>query len=352
MIAINTKILQADSAGLECAAKLLKGGEVVAFPTETVYGLGANALDARAIDKIFAAKGRPADNPLIIHIADKADFYKYARSVSDKAKALIDNFCPGPLTLVLPKAEGIADNVTAGLDSVAVRMPELPVARELIALSGLPIAAPSANLSGSPSPTCAADVMEDMQDKIAAIVEYANSGVGIESTVVDCTGDTPRLLRPGKITLDMLRYVVGEVELDSSVLSSMQVTAPRSPGMKYKHYAPKTPMYILEDMSIAQAREFLQAQINQHNQDIALLISRDLLDVLDTKGAQVRCWGSMDEVDKLARILYSALRQFDRSGVRFIYAQGVSVNGLGLAVMNRMRKSAAFNIIRSGIVAK
>ena len=345
MIFIKTQILTNSSADLVCAAQLIRQGELVAFPTETVYGLGANALDALAVQKIFAAKGRPADNPLIIHIAQVADYASFAREINPKAQALIDNFCPGPLTLVLPKATGLPDNVTAGLDSVAIRMPSLPVAQQLIELAGVPIAAPSANTSGRPSPTCGTDVLEDLQNKIAAIIMADSSAIGLESTVVDCTTMQPKLLRPGGITLAMLEEIVGAVEVDASIQTFVAVATPKSPGMKYKHYAPQAKMSIWEELTNAEIIEFIRANL-AHKPEVGLLLSAEVAEKLGAVACQVQVWGKLSETEKLAAQLYAVLRQFDRAQVSEIYAQGVPVTGLGLAIMNRMRKSAAFNIIK------
>lgn len=344
MIFIKTEILTNGEQDLQRAAELLRQGELVVFPTETVYGLGANALDAEAVKKIFQAKGRPTDNPLIIHIAQIADFYKFAREINPKAQALIDNFCPGPLTLVLPKAAGIPDNVTANLDSVAIRMPSLLVAQQLIARAGVPIAAPSANTSGRPSPTCTQDVLEDLKDKIAAIIMGENSTIGLESTVVDCTTAQPKLLRPGAITLDQLEAIVGRIDVDASIQTFTAVATPKSPGMKYKHYAPQAKMYVWEELSATEIARFIRQELARKPK-IAVLVSTEVAQQLPEVACQLLVWGKLSEVEKLAEQLYAVLRQFDRAQVEAIYAQGVPAQGMGLAIMNRMRKSASFNII-------
>lgn len=345
MIFIKTQILTNNTVDLQRAADLIRQGELVAFPTETVYGLGANALDATAVEKIFTAKGRPADNPLIIHIAEVSDYARFASEINPKAQALIDNFCPGPLTLVLPKAAGLPDNVTAGLDSVAIRMPSLLVAQQLIKLAGVPIAAPSANTSGRPSPTCAMDVLEDLQDKIAAIIMADSLAIGLESTVVDCTTTQPKLLRPGGITLAMLEEIVGPVAVDASIQTFVAVATPKSPGMKYKHYAPQAKMYIWEELTSKEIASFIRQNL-ANKPEVGLLLSAEVAAQLGVVACKVQVWGKFEETEKLAAHLYASLRQFDRAQVKEIYAQGVPVNGLGLAIMNRMRKSAAFNIIK------
>ncbi|HEY9576754.1 MAG TPA: L-threonylcarbamoyladenylate synthase, partial [Pseudobacillus sp.] len=242
------------------AADLLKQDEVVAFPTETVYGLGGNALSDQAAAKIFAAKGRPADNPLIVHIASKQQVADVAVNISQTAERLMEAFWPGPLTVILEKRPNrLSEVVTAGLDTVAVRMPDHPVALAVIQEAGLPIAAPSANRSGKPSPTSAKHVQDDLDGVVAGIIDGGDTGVGVESTVVDCTGDIPIILRPGGITKEEIEEVVGEAAIDAALTDAKQ--QPKSPGMKYKHYAPEAPVYLLEG-----SREWIQSRINEQKQ--------------------------------------------------------------------------------------
>lgn len=338
---METLILTDSDADLQLAADLLRKGELVVFPTETVYGLGANGLSEQAVAKIFAAKGRPADNPLILHIADIHELQHITQPLSETAKKLVQAFWPGPLTLVLNCLEGVPGNVTAGLDTVAVRMPSLDIANKLIDLAGIPIAAPSANTSGKPSPTCSRDVLEDLNGKVAAIIDSDCVDVGLESTVLDCTCTPPKLLRPGGVTVTQLQAVIGKIEIDASIDTGKAVSTPKSPGMKYKHYAPQAPMYVLENMNLEELTAYLQPKAL--DAQVGLLISRDLAAQLGDVRASVMTWSNQQE---LAKLLYSSLRDFDRSGVRVIYAQGVPTDGLGLAIMNRMRKSAGFNIVR------
>lgn len=336
---METLILSASAEDLQRAAQLLRTGETVVFPTETVYGLGADGLNPGAVAKIFEAKGRPQDNPLILHIADRAGYTRIVRSLPPKAQQLIERFCPGPLTLVLPKTELVPDAVTAGLDSVAVRMPSSAIARQLIRLAGVPIAAPSANISGRPSPTCARDVIEDLQGKVAAIVAADTVEIGLESTVVDCTVEPPKLLRPGGITVSMIENTIGKIQIDPSIDTYVQVSTPKSPGMKYKHYAPQAPMYVWEGLSDEQ----LLAEINLlAGQNVGVLLRASLAEQLANKPREMIVWQDLKD---LAKNLFSALREFDRREVKTIYAQGVEPTGLGLAIMNRMRKSAGFKII-------
>lgn len=327
---------------LQEAAELLRAGEVVAFPTETVYGLGANGLDGQAVAKIFAAKGRPADNPLILHIASEDSINELTTGLTPNAKALMKAFWPGPLTIIVAKSSLVPDEVSAGLDTVAVRMPSHPLAAKIIALTGKPIAAPSANISGKPSPTEASAVADDMLGKIAGIVDGGKAGIGVESTVVDTTTAVPMILRPGGITKEMLEDVLGVVELDPALEGSKDFK-PRAPGMKYRHYAPQAPMYILGEESCEQLPK-LVLRITGHGKRVGVLCSDKLAQkVAKNDNTCVLSYGS--EVSELAEKLYSALREFDKLQVDVILASGVSDDGLGLAVMNRMRKASANQII-------
>ena len=338
---METLILTDSDADLQTAAELLRRGELVAFPTETVYGLGANGLSESAVAGIFTAKGRPADNPLILHIADIHELQHITEPLPATAVKLVKAFWPGPLTLVLNCLDGVPSNVTAGLKTVAVRMPSLPIANKLIDLAGIPIAAPSANTSGKPSPTCARDVLEDLNGKVAAIINSDCIDVGLESTVLDCTCTPPKLLRPGGITVAQLQAVVGQIDVDASIDTGKAVATPKSPGMKYKHYAPQAQMYVLENMSLAEMSAYLRAQ--HIDTATGLLISQELAKELGETTAIVHSWTTHSE---LAKMLYASLREFDRAAVRTIYAEGIETDGLGLAIMNRMRKSAGFNIVK------
>ncbi|MDD4084507.1 MAG: threonylcarbamoyl-AMP synthase [Acholeplasmataceae bacterium] len=332
-----------DGRKLREAAALLRNGEVVAFPTETVYGLGANGLDADAVRRIFAAKGRPADNPLILHIAEKNEIKDLASGLTPNAIALAEAFWPGPLTLVIKSSGVVPDEVTAGLDTVAVRMPNHEVARELIRLAGCPLAAPSANKSGRPSPTKAQDVLEDMDGLIAGILDGGGCAIGVESTVVDTTLPVPMILRPGGITREMLEEVVGAVGLDPA-LESDKEAVPRAPGMKYRHYAPKAPMYLLvgRDADIHLAR--LAQLLTSRGVKVGIVTDeKDAFAALPEGLAEVKTYGGLLPV--LAGKLYQWLREFDRAGVAVILAKGVPENGLGLAVMNRLRKAAGNNVL-------
>lgn len=333
---MHTELCQADDASIRRAAALLRAGELVAFPTETVYGLGADALNGEAAARIFAAKGRPADNPLIAHIAGESGLAGLiAGEPCACARALMRAFWPGPMTLIFPKSPRVPREVTAGLDTVAVRMPSHPVARALISAAQTPIAAPSANRSGRPSPTTAAHVLEDMEGRIPLILDGGPCEVGLESTVVDVTGARPRILRPGGVTLEMLEGVVGDVDVDEGVLHQLQAgSQARSPGMKYKHYAPKGEVTIVTGPRAAQE------------------IAR-LYDAADGRAAIL----AFSQADYGARRVYrlknapgelfAALRQLDEDGMETIYAEDVPTTGVGLAVMNRLMRAAAFRVVEA-----
>lgn len=320
------------------AAALLRAGEVVAFPTETVYGLGANALSTAAVKKIFDAKGRPSDNPLIVHIAEFAQLEAIA-SIPPVAKTLIERFWPGPLTLVLKKKGNISDAVTAGLPTVAVRMPAHPVALSLIRESGLPIAAPSANRSGRPSPTSAKHVWDDLHGKIAGIVDGGETGVGVESTVLDCTTDIPTILRPGGVTKEQLEQVIGRVAADAALTDEKQ--PPKSPGMKYTHYAPNAPLVIVDG-----SPAFFQQLIDNaraQGKKVGVLTTSDRQTMY--RADVVFACGNRSDLSTVARQLYDTLRAFDETDVNLIYSESFPTIGIGEAVMNRLKKAAGQRVI-------
>ena len=335
----------ADAEAYAQAGALVRAGQVVAFPTETVYGLGANALNPQAVAKIFAAKGRPQDNPLIVHIARKEDINSLTTGLNANARKIMEHFMPGPLTIIVPKAEIIPDVTSAGLDTVGVRFPINKYAQEFILACGCPIAAPSANLSGRPSPTNAQDVLEDMQGKVAGILDGGSCGVGLESTVVDTTSPVPTICRPGGVTYEMLTEVLGAVEIDPALLGDKNFK-PIAPGMKYRHYAPKEPVYLLEGNAV----ELLPALVGKAvaaGLRVGVLcdaaMSAQLAQLKQQEGILLSCWGESREA--LAADLFYLLRDFDRTKPDVILAQGVSEDGIGLAIMNRLRKAAGYQII-------
>lgn len=331
------------------AAGLIAAGEVVAFPTETVYGLGADGLNAEAVAKIFAAKGRPADNPLILHIADPEQILPLTAGLNANARALMETFWPGPLTIVVPRSAIVPDIVTAGLDTVAVRMPSHPVAAALIRAAGCPIAAPSANVSGKPSPTNAQDVAEDLTGKVAAILDGGSCGIGVESTVVDTTSPVPTILRPGGITREMLEERLGAVEIDPA-LNGDPTLRPKAPGMKYRHYAPKAPLYLYEGAQAAQRLTEAVVRSQKLGLHIGVLCDDTVKGQLEESlrrghRAEIFSWGQGKQ--DLAEHLYELLRDFDRVSPEFIIGMGVDDKGLGLAVMNRLRKAAGYQILQA-----
>lgn len=345
---MQTKILTTSEKDIRLAAEIIRNGGLVAFPTETVYGLGADALDEDAVGRIYEAKGRPGDNPMIVHIARASDIGRLTPMLSADIVALIENFWPGPLTMVLRKKPEIPERTTGGLDTVAVRMPDSEAALNLINLAGCPIAAPSANISGSPSPTRAKDVIADMDGKIDAVISGEDCRVGIESTVVDMTGDVPTILRPGIITAENIEAAIGkEVRYDEALLNDTGMGRldpadgaadpegsgyrPKSPGMKYKHYAPKAQMTVIEGR-----RDKVKSEIERLkalNERLGLKVGV----ILFEEKAFIEA----------AHDLFSKLRDLDNEGVDLILAGAMSDrDGVGFAVMNRMLKSAGYNIAR------
>jgi len=324
---------------LKEAARLLRENEAVAFPTETVYGLGANAMDDEAIAKIFAAKGRPSDNPLIVHIGTKSQLDGIVREIPPVAEKLMEHFWPGPLTIILPRKEGISERVTAGLNTVGVRMPDHPVALALIEEANVPVAAPSANRSGRPSPTLASHVYEDLNGKIAGIVDGGATGVGVESTVIDCTSEVPTILRPGGITKEQLEAVIGNVSLDPALKDEKE--KPKSPGMKYTHYAPKAPLSIVEG-----SREFIQRIVDEKKKEgfkVGVLTTEEYQHVYSAD--VVLSCGMRNDLASVATKLYDVLRNFDASGVDVIFSESFPNEGIGNAIMNRLTKAAGHHII-------
>lgn len=319
------------------AATLLRAGEVVAVPTETVYGLAANAFDETAVRKIFAAKGRPQDNPLIVHIADFREIFDLVSVVPEAAKKLADAFWSGPLTVILPKSDKIPDAVSAGLPTVAVRMPSHPVAQAVIRESGVPLAAPSANRSGSPSPTNAKYVFDDMDGRIPLILDGGGSQVGVESTVITLATEVPRVLRPGGVTVEQLRAVLGEVAVDDAVLHQLKDgERAASPGMKYKHYAPKADITIVRG-SLAQFQRFVAAR---EETAFVLCFSGE-----EKYFAHTVTYGRADDDSAQANRLFDALRELDEQGAQTVYARCPSLSGVGLAVYNRLIRAAGFHLV-------
>ncbi len=331
---------------LRTATDILKKGGLVAIPTETVYGLGGDGLLEEAAQKIYSAKGRPSDNPLIIHIAKLEALKELAVDVPESAYKLAEVFWPGPLTMILKKSAIVPYGTTGGLDTVALRMPSHPVARRLIEESGVYIAAPSANISGRPSPTRAAHVIEDMQGRIDMIIDAGDIEIGIESTIVDLTVPVPMILRPGYITASMIKEVLGEVCFDKTILEHSQVKeAPKAPGMKYRHYAPKAELTIFEgDMDkVVDRINFLTKEYEAEGKRVGVLSSRENAKRYVAAGVVVA--GSRADEKELASHLFDVLRTFDSMNVDIILSEGFSEKDFGQAVMNRLIKAAGHRII-------
>lgn len=322
------------------AAIFLRENEVVALPTETVYGLGGNAESDEAVAKIFAAKGRPGDNPLIVHIAEREQLNRFVEEIPLMAERLMDAFWPGPLTIIFKMKKGVlSEKATAGLATVAVRMPDHPVALALLRSSGLPIAAPSANSSGKPSPTSAEHVLDDLNGKIAGVVDGGATGVGVESTVVDCTAGVPVILRPGGVTKEQLEAVIGEVQVDPALTDEAE--RPKSPGMKYKHYAPNAPLYL-----VSGTREFFQRLVEEKEKEglkVGVLTTEECVDLFDAD--VVLACGRRAELETVAASLYDTLRRFNQMKVDIIFSEMFPSEGVGHAIMNRLLKAAGNKII-------
>lgn len=344
---MNTRVLSATAETLSAAAELLARGQLVAFPTETVYGLGANAFDKQAVLSIFAAKGRPADNPLIVHVWSREQLDDICQ-VSPLAEKLMDAFWPGPLTLLMPRKETIPLEVTAGLPTVAVRMPSHPVAAEMLRVCGLPIAAPSANRSGKPSPTSAKHVLEDMDGRIPLIVDGGSCDVGLESTVLDINQEVPCILRPGGVTKAMLEKVIGPVTVAGSVLRPLQKGEKAlSPGMMYRHYSPDGQVSLVEgeENDVVNALRVLYGQAEANGHRACVMCFSEHVEAL--KDCHPHDLGSKDCLEQVAHRLFETLRRLDEEHMDAIFSEVVPPEGVGLAVMNRLGRAAAFHSIQA-----
>ncbi len=335
---METRIFENTTEDLKAAAELIQNGETVIFPTETVYGLGANALDVLAVEKIFKAKGRPSDNPLIVHISKAEDMETLAEVIPEGAVALAEKFWPGPLTIILKKKPCVPDTVSAGLDTVGIRLPENEIARDFISRCGVPIAAPSANISGKPSPTSFAHVFEDMDGRVSGIIRGGECRVGVESTVIDMTSEIPTVLRPGGISVEQLREVLGEV-LISSELKKDDI--PKAPGMKYKHYSPKASVYILKG-TVEAVSQFVAKRCVFSK---VAVIAFDEMKGMLPECVHVLSLGSMNSPEDAANRLFDCLRECDRLGVKEVYAPEIPNDGLWRAVKNRLYKAASGRLL-------
>ena len=346
IVKIKDKAAVRDEELLE-AAEVLRNGGLVAFPTETVYGLGGNALDERAAEKIYAAKGRPSDNPLIAHISCMEELSGLVREIPEAGKKLAAAYWPGPLTMIFPKKENVPYETTGGLNTVAVRMPSDPVASRLIRLAGVPVAAPSANTSGRPSPTRAEHVIEDLNGKIDMIIDGGQVGIGVESTIVDVSGPAPVLLRPGAVTMEMLETVLGHVEVDPAISGPVSKDVrPKAPGMKYRHYAPKADMTLVEG-EMERVIQYINEETRKARQagkTVGIICTEEsrgrypegILEVI----------GSREHEETVAHNLFAVLRDFDRREVDCIFSESFSRDQLGQAIMNRLCKAAGYHIIK------
>lgn len=334
-----TELLGTSDEDIERAAELIRQGEVVGMPTETVYGLAANAFDEKAAEKIFAAKGRPSDNPLIVHISELTMISEIAAELPQLAVTCAKRFWPGPLTMILPKTPKIPSSVSGGLDTVGVRMPSHPAARALINASGVPLAAPSANLSGSPSPTTAEHVMSDMNGRIPAIIDGGECEAGVESTVICFEQDAIKILRPGRITAQMLMEVTPDIRIDKGVLNKVDSSEPvASPGMKYKHYSPKAEVFLIDGTSEQFAKYIAEQDVKN-----AMCI---VFDSSDMGGLKIPFISIGSTAVEQAHKLFSALRDADKNGAKVVFARCPKTDGVGLAVYNRLIRAAAFRVIK------
>ena len=341
---MKTEILKIDRENInndyiKKAANLIKEGNLVAFPTETVYGLGADGLNNEACKKIYKAKGRPSDNPLILHISDITMLDNLVEEISDKHRKLFELW-PGPMTLIFKKSKLIPDVVTAGGDTVAIRFPSDNIARALISEAKRPIAAPSANISGRPSPTKASDVYQDMQGIIPAIIDGGESNIGIESTVIDLSTDEPTILRPGFYTYEFLKEILDDMRLDASLVDSTKI--PKSPGQKYKHYAPKANLRVFIGKDVPDYLLTLAKKYESEGKKIGILAFEDDKDKFSPY--PYISLGNRSDLSTMSHVLFSSLRQMDRLGVDIILAEGVRENNLGKSIMNRMKKAAANDV--------
>lgn len=348
---MNTKVIRMDEQHIDAAlikeaGDIIKAGGLVAFPTETVYGLGGDALNPTSSEKIYRAKGRPSDNPLIVHIADMEHLEAIVREIPESAVKLAERFWPGPLTIILNKSDLVPRETTGGLDTVAVRMPVHPVAMELIRAAGGYVAAPSANRSGRPSPTVAKYVAEDMDGRIDMIIDGGDVEIGLESTIVDLTSEEPTILRPGYITRQMLEELLLEVEEDSTMMRTDSGQAPKAPGMKYRHYAPKGDLMIVmgEENRVV---EYINTQIEiqrEYNKKTGVIATDS--SVAKYRADVCKSVGDRNDEDMIARELYRVLRELDDEDVAVIYAESFDAPGIGQAVMNRLLKAAGHKVVR------
>jgi L-threonylcarbamoyladenylate synthase len=345
-----TKIIDIDCKNIDAnklkkASLVLRKGGTVVFPTETVYGLGANALCEDAVKKIFKAKGRPSDNPIIVHISEIEKIKDLVIDFPENAKILGSNFWPGPLTMIFKKRKKIPEAITGGLDTVAIRIPSHPIARALIEMADVPVAAPSANLSGKPSPTKPQHVIEDMMNRVDVIISGGSCEVGVESTVLDVTTDVPMILRPGGITKESLEEIVPKIDVDPAIKKEHRHLAPKSPGMKYTHYSPKADVIVFkgEEKDIINAIESMRVEKQESGLQVGIMATEQTKGKYN--GSAIISVGSRQKLETVANNLFDTLREFDKKGVDIILAEGFEENGIGQAIMNRLTKAAGYNVV-------
>lgn len=346
---METKVLhindEKDEAQIQEAARLLREGELVIFPTETVYGLGGNGLDEGAVDKIFRAKGRPKDNPLILHVADPEQVLDLVKVIPPKGKDCMDVFWPGPLTLIFERSKKVSDSVTAGADTVAIRMPSHPIAHAILKAAAVPVAAPSANTSGRPSPTRLAHVLEDMDGKVPLIVDSGDANVGIESTVLDVTVDPPMIYRPGGVTKEDLEAIIGEVAVDETTIDVDNDAVPKSPGQKYRHYAPKGDATLfagdLKNIAKEINRRVKEADPGKRTAVLCTTETKDLYEGMDL----LVDMGSRRQLEAVAHNLFESLRRCDEEDIDLLFVEGFDFRGLGVGIMNRLLKACGGKVV-------
>ena len=346
---METKVLhindEKDEAQIQEAARLLREGELVIFPTETVYGLGGNGLDEGAVDKIFRAKGRPKDNPLILHVADPEQVLDLVKVIPPKGKDCMDVFWPGPLTLIFERSKKVSDSVTAGADTVAIRMPSHPIAHAILKAAAVPVAAPSANTSGRPSPTRLAHVLEDMDGKVPLIVDSGDANVGIESTVLDVTVDPPMIYRPGGVTKEDLEAILGEVAVDETTIEADTDAVPKRPGQKYRHYAPKGDATLfagdLKNIAKEINRRVKEADPGKRTAVLCTTETKDLYEGMDL----LVDMGSRRQLEAVAHNLFESLRRCDEEDIDLLFVEGFDFRGLGVGIMNRLLKACGGKVV-------
>ena len=338
--------VQTNTEELKVVCNLIRNGELVIFPTETVYGIGANALDENAVGKIFVAKGRPSDNPLIVHLADKRKIEEVAQNITEVEQKLIDNFMPGPFTIILERKDIIPDIVTAGLNTVAIRIPDNIIAKGIITFSGVPIAAPSANISGKPSGTSIQEIRKELEGKVSAIVDGGKTKIGLESTVVKVVDEVPVILRPGKVTPEEIEKVIGKVKIDKNVLAKIDKNSVvESPGMKYRHYAPESKCKLIYCENELDQIFYLKKYIKEYKGNVVVLGCKEHDEKIYVSEGRFINIGSKNNYEEIAKNIFSALRKADELKPEMILIEGIKKEGLGLAIMNRLLRTCEYDYI-------